>query len=111
VLGVAVTDALISSAALVPADGPHPYRHGPAAEGVFARLGVDVADAGGGRRPLLRFCVDWTEQRHHLAGSLGSSVLTALEHNGWVRREPGRRSLHVTEAGRVGLKRALSIAV
>src|SRR5215211_3040620 len=35
-------------------------------------LGVDVA-AIGGRRPLVRYCVDWSEQRHHLAGALGAA--------------------------------------
>ena len=27
------------------------------------------------RRPLVRYCVDWIEQRHHLAGALGRALL------------------------------------
>jgi hypothetical protein len=27
---------------------------------------------------LIRYCVDWTEQRHHLAGSLGAALAARL---------------------------------
>jgi hypothetical protein len=40
-------------------------RAGPAAPEVFADLGVDLS-AQQSRRQLLRFCVDWSEQRHQL---------------------------------------------
>ena len=76
----------------------HPYRLGSAADGIFSRLGVDVAalPAGDSRRPLLRFCVDWSEQRHHLAGALGAGVLGRMLAADWVRRaaEPSRGRAH-----------------
>jgi DNA-binding transcriptional ArsR family regulator len=56
-----------------------------------------------GRRPLVRYCVDWTEQRHHLSGALGRAVLDHFLSAGWVRRVPRGRALTVTDAGRTAL--------
>jgi DNA-binding transcriptional ArsR family regulator len=119
-LGVAVTESLLRRQALVRIDGAHgiertatdplsaplrvhPYDLGPAAAEVFGRLGVDIDGLSqhqrSGRRPLLRFCVDWSEQRHHLAGGLGASLLASMESAGWVRRLPPRRAVALTPAG------------
>ena len=56
-------------------------------------------------RPYIRYCVDWTEQRHHLAGALGAALLTRFESLGWVERGHRgiRRALHVTDQGRHAL--------
>jgi DNA-binding transcriptional ArsR family regulator len=127
-LGVAVTEALLERRALERTDGVdgvgrasfdrlsapvpvHPYRLGPAADPVFAGLGVDLDDVRAGRRPVLRFCVDWSEQRHHLAGALGAAVLTRFESAQWVRRLPSGRALELTPDGRAGLDNLLGVAV
>ncbi|WP_328394672.1 ArsR/SmtB family transcription factor [Nocardia sp. NBC_00416] len=125
-LGVAVTEGLVAAQALVRDDGAtgteraagdrlaapvaeHTYRLGPAATPVLAELGVDLAEVRGRRRPLLRFCVDWSEQRHHLAGGLGAAVLTRMESAGWVARHESRRALRVTDAGASVLHSVLGI--
>jgi hypothetical protein len=36
--------------------------------GALGDLGVDLDGAAASRRPFVRYCVDWSEQRHHLAG-------------------------------------------
>lgn len=58
-----------------------------------------LAPARVGERPLLRFCVDWSEQRHHLAGRLGADVCAALIHAGWVRRRARDRAVVLTDVG------------
>jgi DNA-binding transcriptional ArsR family regulator len=125
-LGVTVTEALLTHGALVRTDGhagtervetdplaapmrEHPYRLGPNAEGVFTDLGVDVDAARRQRRPLLRFCVDWSEQRHHLSGALGAAVLTRMESAGWVDRPSGPRALRITDSGVRALDRILGV--
>ena len=70
-------------------------------------FGVKVAT--GSRRPLIRYCVDWSEQRHHLAGALGAALLTRLTDIGWVRRAPASRAVHVTGDGRSGLAATFGI--
>jgi DNA-binding transcriptional ArsR family regulator len=72
-------------------------------------LGVDPA-AIRGRRPLIRYCVDWSEQRHHLAGALGAALADRLFDLGWVRRAPHGRAVRVTPDGAAGLRAALGLA-
>jgi DNA-binding transcriptional ArsR family regulator len=50
-------------------------------------------------QPHLRQCLDWTERRYHLAGSVPSAILRELIARGHLRR--GRqRILHLTEPGK-----------
>jgi hypothetical protein len=53
--------------------------------------------------------VDWSEQRHHLAGALGAALLTRLADMDWVRRSPTSRAVQVTNNGRVGLAATLGV--
>ena len=126
-LGVAVTAALVDRGALATTDGvgstdrregdalskplaTHHYTLGPRAAAVFGDLGVDLDAARAGKRPLLRFCLDWSEQRHHLAGALGAAVATAFDHQGWTeRRTPGHRAIRITGTGRHELRERLDV--
>ncbi|HEY2205143.1 MAG TPA: metalloregulator ArsR/SmtB family transcription factor [Pseudonocardia sp.] len=64
------------------------------------RVGVRVPP---GRRRLVRYCVDWSEQRHHLAGRLGRALLDHFLARDWVRRRDVGRGLRVTPAGETAL--------
>lgn len=90
----------------------HPYDLGGEAVAVFAALGVPVsalAPAAPGRRPLLRFCVDWSEQRHHLGGGLGAALLAAFEGAEWIERRRGDRAVTLTAAGARALADVLDL--
>jgi DNA-binding transcriptional ArsR family regulator len=128
-VAVAMLDSLIAGGALERADGgsatvrrssdrlaapmrTHPYQLGAGASDVFGRLGVDLGallDRPHSSRPLLRFCVDWSEQRHHLGGALGAALLGRAESAGWVTRRPGGRAVDVTSAGRTELLGRLGV--
>jgi DNA-binding transcriptional ArsR family regulator len=75
------------------------YELTPAGAGFLAEFGVHAPP----RRPLIRYCVDWSEQRHHLSGALGRGLLDRLLELDWVRRSEATRALRVTDSGRVGL--------
>jgi DNA-binding transcriptional ArsR family regulator len=53
-------------------------------------LGLDLPVLEGRRRPLCRACLDWSERRDHLGGSLGAALLELMAAHGWLRREEGR---------------------
>lgn len=56
------------------------------------------------RRPTVRYCVDWSEQRHHVAGSLGRALLDHALAGGWIVRAARGRAVHVTGRGREALR-------
>lgn len=114
-LGVALMRNLIDRGALVGGDGRHQlaaagqdrlsgpgrdrdYRLTEPGRQLLADLGVVVPP---GNRPLIRYCIDWTEQQHHLAGALGAGLLIRLETLGWLERGERRvrRALRVTDHG------------
>jgi DNA-binding transcriptional ArsR family regulator len=61
------------------------------------------------RRPLVRYCVDWSEQRHHLAGSLGAAIAERMLELGWVSRARRGRAVIITEKGYEGLRERFGV--
>ena len=66
----------------------------------FGELGIDVVELARRRRPFAKRCLDWTERRHHLAGSLGAALAARCFELGWIERLPASRAVRVTEEGR-----------
>jgi DNA-binding transcriptional ArsR family regulator len=73
-------------------------------------LGVDVEQAMAGPRAPIRYCVDWSEQDHHLSGALGAALAARLFELRWVKRLPRTRAVLLTDDGRRGLAERLGIA-
>ncbi len=48
-------------------------------------------------------CLDWSERRDHLAGTLASGLLTHFVERGWLRRIGSERALELTPPGRQAL--------
>ena len=66
----------------------------------FAKRGIDVdALARGGRRALCRCCLDWSERRFHLGGTLGAAILEEIVAQGWAVREAKSRIVRFSAAG------------
>jgi hypothetical protein len=78
--------------------------------GALGDLGVDLDGAAASRRPFVRYCVDWSEQRHHLAGALGAAVHDRFVALGWIRPQPSGRAVWLTPAGARGLEEAFGFA-
>jgi DNA-binding transcriptional ArsR family regulator len=87
-LGVAIADALIAAGGIVERD-----RHfdiTTEGERRLALLGVDVPALRRDSRPLCRCCIDWSERRPHIAGSVGAhltaNALRRLWSSDWATR-------------------------
>ena len=62
-------------------------------EGHLRQIGIDASSLKTSRRPLCRSCLDWSERRAHMAGSLGKALLGHVFDAGWARRLDGSRSV------------------
>jgi DNA-binding transcriptional ArsR family regulator len=65
------------------------------------KLQIDVDELAHPRRPLCKACLDWSERRHHLAGSLGAALMTRFAELKWAARDPapGSRIVNFTRNG------------
>src|SRR5215831_2141491 len=53
------------------------------------------------RRPVCKACLDWSERRHHLAGTLGAAMMSRFADLKWAARDttPGSRVVNFTRTG------------
>ena len=54
-------------------------------------------------------CLDWSERRFHIAGSLGAVIADLFFENDWVKRLPHTRALKITTKGEIVLKQDFAI--
>ncbi|MEY2241916.1 ArsR/SmtB family transcription factor [Streptomyces sp. BF23-18] len=118
-LGVGLLESLLKTGLITGHDGTHrpgeavrdgaagyghdvDYRLTETGQERLVRFGVDLTRLPA-RRPLIRYCVDWSEQRHHLAGAVGAALTSRLFALGWLRYGSSPRVVHVTENGADGL--------
>lgn len=96
-LGVRIYAGLLRQKALaLGADGPEITRIG---QRLFAQIGIDTDALAAQRRTFCRSCLDWSERRHHLAGSLGAALLSRMIELGWAKRDKDSRVVRFTVAG------------
>jgi DNA-binding transcriptional ArsR family regulator len=64
-------------------------------------LQIDADSLAHPRRPMCKACLDWSERRHHLAGTLGAAIMTRFTELNWAARDsaPGSRVVNFTRNG------------
>jgi DNA-binding transcriptional ArsR family regulator len=111
-LGVALHDHLTKSLGWLALDNgtaKNSYRATAKGRVAFQELGIDVDQLLQLRRRFALPCLDWSERRPHLAGSLAAALLQQTLKRKWLSREPGGRSLTVTALGRRELQSRLAL--
>ncbi|MGB9183378.1 MAG: helix-turn-helix transcriptional regulator [Solirubrobacteraceae bacterium] len=124
-LGVALFAALIDQQLVIGGDGRHhpeqarqdrlssrgrdiSYRLTAGGHQRLLNLGVPLPASAGGELPL-RYCIDWTEQAHHLSGAVGRALTTWMLNNAWLERLPRTRALRLTGVGAHELRAQLGV--
>lgn len=101
-LGVALADALVAHGRIeLNSDAGILTEAGVA---FLDEIGIDIGPMLGrgarrSRRVLCRPCLDWSERRPHLAGTLGVALCAHSMEQGWTRRIKGTRAVEVTPKG------------
>lgn len=65
----------------------------------FAELGIEITAREMSEPRFARQCLDWTERRHHIAGRLGSAMLTRFCELRWMAPVRDTRAVRVTLEG------------
>lgn len=107
-LGVALTDALVERGHVVLGEDAGELT----ATGVktLGNLGIDVADLQHNhKRVFCRPCLDWSERRPHLAGTIGAALSAHCFEQHWIEHIRDSRAVRITPAGQTGLRQAFGI--
>jgi len=95
--GVRLHDALVGAGLIVATlEG---LGVSPAGRTWLLRSGIRLAELEAKSRPLCRACLDWSERRHHLAGSLGAALLDLILRKEWALRDPKSRAILFSQEG------------
>jgi DNA-binding transcriptional ArsR family regulator len=107
--GVAITDCMLKQKIII-ADKDN-FDLSAKGKKWFADLEIDIENLQLLRRSFLRPCLDWSERRHHIAGSLAAALLNKMLLHDWIRRTRNSRAVFVTAKGQKKLYHHLRLVV
>jgi DNA-binding transcriptional ArsR family regulator len=108
-LGVQIAKSLEEQGVIRPASAKA-YSVGPSGRAWFEKIGVDASLFATNKKLAVR-CLDWTERRHHLAGSLGCAIYKRFRDLRWLIPIKDTRVIRVTLEGRTNIWKLFGIAV
>ena len=65
----------------------------------FEARGIDLGALAHNRRPLCRKCLDWSERRSHLGGTLGAAIFDHFLARRWAAQSRGSRVVRFARGG------------
>jgi DNA-binding transcriptional ArsR family regulator len=109
-LGVRITEVLQERGYISEVDAKT-YAVTSLGQAWFASLEIPVRPSTTPQQRLLRRCLDWTERRHHIAGSLGCAMYKRFRELGWLVPVRDTRVVRITVEGRMRFWKLLRIPV
>lgn len=106
-LGVTLTHKLLDKGIILPYG--EIYEVTKAGEAWLNTFGIDLLQLRRKHRVFARACLDWSERKPHVAGSLGAVLLQRLFELEWIVRVKDSRAVMVTESGRHSFKAEFGI--
>jgi DNA-binding transcriptional ArsR family regulator len=108
-IGVAVAESLVEQSILLDSE----TKLEVTLKGVkwFSDFGINIEEIKKQRRLFLKPCLDWSERKNHIAGSLGASLLDKMIADDWLRRTKDSRAIQITGKGEKELFRYFKIVV
>ena len=96
-MGVRMFDSLLERGCLIRRDGTVELTE--AGRRFLIAVGVEVDRLSARGSGLCRECLDWSERRSHLAGSIGRALFARFVELGWARVEQATRVVTFTPTG------------
>lgn len=108
-IGVALADSLLEQKIIIEKNGI--FEISPQGKKWFTDFGIDVEEAQKQKRIFLKPCLDWSERRNHIAGSIGALLLDKMISEDWLRRNKNSRAVTITGRGEKELLKNFKIVV
>jgi len=96
-VGVLITDALLKQQ-IIAADN-NIYSVSEQGVSFFLEFGINVEELKKNRRAFAKPCLDWSERKYHLAGSLGAALLDRMLLSDYMRKTKNSRTVIITSKG------------
>lgn len=108
-IGVALTDSLLEQKIILNKNDTFQI----SAEGKkwFSDFGINIEEAQKQKRIFLKPCLDWSERRNHLSGSIGALLLNKMITEDWLRKTKNSRAVIITGKGEKELLKHFKIVV
>jgi DNA-binding transcriptional ArsR family regulator len=75
--------------------------------GFFRSFGLDLGASAA--RVYCRPCLDWSERRPHIGGTLGAKLAARCFALNWIRRNRESRAVSITPAGEIGFRETFGV--
>ncbi|WP_456315028.1 ArsR/SmtB family transcription factor [Pseudomonas shirazensis] len=108
-IGVALTDSLLEQKIIV--NKNNVFEISSEGQKWFFDFGINLEEAQKQKRIFLKPCLDWSERRNHLAGSVGAMLLNKMISEDWIRRTKNSRAIIVTGKGEKELLKYFKIVI
>ncbi|MFW0737192.1 ArsR/SmtB family transcription factor [Flavobacterium sp. T12S277] len=108
-IGVALADSLVEQKIII--ENNNTFEISPEGEKWFSDFGINLEEAQKQKRIFLKPCLDWSERRNHIAGSVGTLLLNKMLEQDWIRRTKDSRAVIITGKGEKELLKNFKIVV
>ena len=98
-LGIAIAEVLVDMDIIRPS-GETDFIVTKTGENFLAELGVDYVEIKKSRRRFASQCLDWSERRAHIGGSLGFALTNNFKQIEWIKTKEKSRDISVTKKGK-----------
>jgi DNA-binding transcriptional ArsR family regulator len=75
----------------------------------FGKLGIDISEIKRLKRKFVYPCLDWSERKNHIGGSLGAIILKFFLQKDWIRKSKHSREIFITGLGKAELSNVFNI--
>ncbi|PAM94158.1 transcriptional regulator [Flavobacterium sp. IR1] len=96
-IGVALADSLVAQKIII--EKNNTFEITLEGEKWFSDFGINLEEAKKQKRIFLKPCLDWSERRNHIAGSVGTLLLNKMLEHDWIRRTKDSRAIIITGKG------------
>lgn len=108
-IGVALAESLLQQKIII--EKNNTFEITSEGEKWFSDFGVNIGDAKKQKRIFLKPCLDWSERRYHIAGSVGTLLLNKMLEQDWIRRTANSRVIIITGKGEKEMLKSFKIIV